>query len=115
MILGTAFGLSIAFLGTPYYYPFYAEMVGQSLITGDVPPNELGFIMNSTWAIEMLLCYLIPSIIVAYIFFKNRDVYFFFFLIKFLYLNIKKCHYLLGFIKNGFYFIQFFFYFNIFL
>ncbi len=74
IILGAAFGILLAFVNSPYYFPFYSELVGQSIFGGEVTSEEIVIILKVDWVVVMLLCYLIPSIILAYLRFRTRDV-----------------------------------------
>lgn len=74
IILGTAFGLSLAFLNSPYYFPFYADMVGQTIFSGEIDSEAIQIITNMNWAVIMLLCYFIPCMLLAYLKFRKRDV-----------------------------------------
>ena len=71
--LASAFGICGAFLNAWTYFPIYAEVVGQSIFF-NVSSESGGIPISIRAAIIMLLAYMIPSYILAYLRFKSRDV-----------------------------------------
>lgn len=67
-----AFGIMGAVFGLWYLFPIYAEIAATAIWFG--PDYTGGMIVDMWYGIIMCLCYLIPSIIFAYIGFRKRDV-----------------------------------------
>lgn len=65
----TAFGI---LLGAPYYFPIYAEIAVIQIF--DPSAVDGVFIIDLSYVIIMLLAYLIPCLVLAYLRFRTRDV-----------------------------------------
>ncbi len=73
-VIGTAaaFGIFMAFLGLPYYFPLYAEIAVVQIF--DPSTVDGVTVIDIRYVILMLLAYLVPSVILAYFRFRTRDL-----------------------------------------
>ncbi len=73
IVLASAFGICGAFFNMWQYFPIYAEVVGQSIFSG-ITTDSGGIPISIGGAIIMLLSYIIPCYVLAYLRFKTKDV-----------------------------------------